>query len=78
MSRTDRIWHHVDNAFKEADKAFRELECLCSETSENGKSHQLRFVARSKIERWRLAKKFAKMSFSVLFAGKTQLNFKHR
>jgi len=90
MSRTDRIWQHADAAFKEANKAFAEADRLFSEMPsgnghttfergrERGKTHQLKFEARSGGERWRLTKKFFKMTLGVLFTGKAQLHFKDR
>jgi len=85
MSRTDRIWHHADAAFKEADKAFAEADRLFAEMPPNGshhvktgRVHQLHFQARNGGERWRLTKKFIKMAFGVLFTGKAELHFKDR
>jgi len=84
MSRTDRVWNHVDEAFKSADKAFAEAEHLFNELPKDvphpkfDTAHQLHFTARSFNERWRLAKKFCAMSGAMLFTGKTQLRFKDR
>lgn len=90
MNRTDRIWQHTNAAFREADKAFAEADRLFSEMPssnehtifergrERGKAHQLKFEARSGGERWRLTKKFFKMTLGVLFTGKAKLHFKDR
>lgn len=82
MSRTDRIWSHAEAAFKafaEADRLFSELPPNGSSKSTlTGKIHRLQFKARNAKERWRLFKKFFKITLGVLFTGKARLQFKDR
>jgi hypothetical protein len=83
MSRTDRVWNHVDEAFKSADKAFEEAERIFSELPHaipraETPVHQLNFNARCLSERWRLTRRFLGLGLTMLFKGKAQLSFKDR
>lgn len=90
MTRTNRIWKHTDEAFAHADRAFKSADQAFAEAEElfsnlphgthikTDEAHHLRFIGHTPAERWRLAKKFFSLGWSVLFTGKSELHFRDR
>lgn len=86
FKHVDAAFGHVDAAFKEADKAFAEADKLFSslhgehtrtETS-TCVEHTLRFTAPSVGERFKIAKRFFKLGFSLIWRGTGNLCFRNR
>jgi hypothetical protein len=83
MTRTDRVCtaalKSADAAFDEAERIFQELpRTATSQPSYRALKHELKFQARSHVERLRTAKKFFKVALTVLFTGRAKLQFKDR
>lgn len=94
MTKTDRVWHHfnkafdrADEAFKSADQAFDEAETLFASLPKGehirsetklATEHTLRFSADSFWDRFKLAKKFFNIGFSLVFSGTGSLRFRKR
>jgi len=81
FKHVDEAFAHADNAFKCADRAFAEADKLFADTkTETGASteHTLRFSAPGIGERFKIAKKFFRLGFSLLWRGTGDLRFRNR
>lgn len=83
----DRAFEHADAAFERANEAFAEADKAFANAPEgehfktdtkNAVEHTLRFTAGSFSERFRLARKFFGIGFSLIFAGCGNLKFRKR
>ena len=87
FKHADAAFKHADEAFKCADRAFAEADKLFddlprgehtkTETS-TSTEHTLRFSAPGIGERFKVAKKFFSLGFSLLWRGTGNLRFRNR
>ena len=87
FKHADQAFAHADNAFKSADEAFAEAEKIFASLPKGehrrtetklATEHTLRFSADSYGERFKLAKKFFGVGFSLVFSGTGNLRFRKR
>ena len=78
--RTEKAWEHFDAAFAEMDKAIDAAFAKADKqhTVKEIPATTVNFTANDAKERWRIFRKFFKMSLAVLFTGKTQLRIKQK
>lgn len=83
IQKFNAIFAKMDEVFALVDKFFETIdEMPTQQTAPTGTAaqhtHHVDFRARNWKERIKLSLRFIRMSFAILFKGKTQISFKNR